>query len=126
MQRLVWALHHPEAFTALRAATILGKLKATETAEPLAETLEDPATDPYVGAAVARSLGQIGGKRAKNSLIRAIKHAPVPVRFAAIEASAALGPDDEITEVLRRVSEEDSSAGVREAAHRLLDGRSKP
>lgn len=119
--RLIWALRHPEPSTALRAATILGKLRAPEAEGPLAEVLEDPATDPYLGAAAARSLGRIGGHRAGESLVRALKHGPVSVRFAAIEALAALGPDDEIAGVLRRASEEDRSAGVREAARRALE-----
>lgn len=122
VQRLVWALRHPEPSTALRAATILGKLGAPKAAEPLAEVLEDPASDPYVRAAAAVSLGRIGNEKPRSALIRALEHGPVSVRLAAAEALGALGPNERVADALRRASERDRSSRVREAARETLAG----
>ncbi len=120
VQRLIWALRHPESSTALRAATILGKLNAPEAEEPLARALEDPATDPYVGAAAARSLGRIGGERARETLMRALENGPVSVRLAAVEALGVLGPENGTADALRRTAEHDRSPGVREESRKAL------
>jgi HEAT repeat protein len=119
---MIWALRHPEPSTALRAATILGKLKAQEAAEPLAETLEDRAMDPYVRAAAAVSVGQIGSEKVRTALVRTLEHGPVSVRLAAAEALGALGPNESTADALRRASEEDGSSRVREVAKEMLAG----
>lgn len=120
-QKLIWALHHREATTALRAATLLGKLRAAEATYALAGVLREPATDPYVGAAAARSLGAIGDERARTVLIEALGRGPVSVRLAAVEALAALGPEEDTARALRRALE-DRSANVSAAAREILEG----
>lgn len=120
VQRLIWALRHPESSTALRAATILGKLEPPEAEKPLAKVLDEPATDPYVGAAAARSLGRIGGERARETLMRALERGSVPVRFAAVEALGVLGPENGAEDALRRTTQHDRSPGVREESREVL------
>jgi HEAT repeat protein len=121
VQKLIWALHHKEATTALRAATILGDLRASKATVALAEVLGNPSTDPYLGAAAARSLGSIGDPRSRETLIDVLEHAPLPVRLAAVEALEALGPEEEAAQALRRASQ-DKSPNVSADARRVLEG----
>lgn len=121
VQKLIWALHHPEATTALRAATILGDLKAKEATDVLAEVLSDPGTDPYVEAAAARSLGSIGDPRSRETLIGVLERGPLPARLAAVEALEALGHEEEAAQALRKASE-DRSPNLSATAGRVLDG----
>lgn len=121
-RRLIWALRHPEPSTALRAAVLLGKLATPEAIEPLTEVLCAPGPDPYVKAAAARSLGRIGGGKARAALVRTLEHGPVPARLAAVEALEALGPDESAAGALRRAWEKDGSSRVRRMARETLDG----
>ena len=120
VQKLIWALNHQEATTALRAATILGDLRAPEAEGALVEVLGNPEMDPYLRAAAARSLGSIGDERTRRVLIEALEHGPLPVRLAAIESIQALGPREEAVWVLRQASK-DKSPNVSEAAGKVLD-----
>lgn len=125
MQKLIWALHHPEKGTVLRAATILGDLKVREVADTLAQVLGDPKTDPYVAAAAARSLGAIGDEGYRTALIQALEGGPVSVRLAAVEALGSLGPDQAVVDALYRASRRDRSERVSETAGKVLSRWSK-
>lgn len=124
VEKLIWALHHPEKSTALRAATILGDLKAREAADALAQVLGDPKTDPYTGAAAARSLGAIGDEGNRSALTEALEEGPVSVRLAAVEALESLGPDPAAVDALLRASR-DRSERVSGSAERVLRRWSK-
>ncbi len=119
MQKLIWALHHPEAATALRAATILGDLRAPEATDTLIEVLDASAKDPYLGAAAARGLGTIGDPESRTALITALACGPVAVRLAAVEALEKLGPNEKSVEALRRAME-DRSERVGDSATQVL------
>ncbi|MEW6637862.1 MAG: HEAT repeat domain-containing protein [Actinomycetota bacterium] len=120
-QKLIWALRHREPSTALRAATILGDLRATEAVDALTEVLRGPGFDPYVAAAAARSLGEIGDGRCRSALTRVLREeGPVQVRLAAVEALEALGPDEDAARALRAASARDRSERVRESAGKVL------
>jgi HEAT repeat protein len=58
VQKLIRALQHPEPETPIRAAYVLGELKATE-AIPELKKASTEATDPFVRAAAIRALGAI-------------------------------------------------------------------
>lgn len=125
VEKLIWALHHPEKGTVLRAAKILGDLKAREAADTLAQVLGDPHTDPYVGAAAARSLGVIGDEGYRTALIEALESGPVSVRLAAVEALGSLGPDQAAVDALHRASRRDRSERVSGSAGKVLGRWSK-
>lgn len=119
VDKLIWALYHPEAANALRAATILGELKAAEAVEGLQGVLGKADADPYVKSAAVRALGDIGDERARRTVIEALEHAPISVRLAAVEALEALGPNEEAARALQRVCE-DRSLNLRESAGETL------
>ncbi|WP_273842938.1 HEAT repeat domain-containing protein [Rubrobacter calidifluminis] len=119
VERLIWALHHPQGETAVRAAGILGKLGAVEAVEPLSELVEDGAADPYLRAAAVSGLGAIGDERARKTLENALRNGPVQVRLAAVEALERLGPSEGTLDLLREVSRE-GGGRVGDAARDLL------
>lgn len=118
-QKLIWALRHPEAATALRAAVLLGEKRVSEATGPLLNVLNAPGRDPYLGAAAARALGAVGDPAARTALIETLERGPVPVRLAAVQALEALGAEEEVVRALHRASQ-DRSANVREEASRVL------
>lgn len=122
VEKLIWALDHPEPGTALRAATILGGLKAREATKSLAGILADSGKDPYLRAAAARSLGVIGDPDSQTALIEALENGPVQVRLAVIDALAMLGVSGETELALRRAANE-RSPNVSQAARRALENR---
>lgn len=82
-EKLVRALDSPEAATALRAAYLLGKLKAAAAVPALAAKLQE-SQDPYLAAAACAALGQIGTPEAAAAVCAARKH-----RFATVRRVAA-------------------------------------
>jgi HEAT repeat protein len=85
-QKLIRALHHPEPETPIRAAYVLGELKATEAVQQLADILRS-SPDPYIAAASAEALGKIGGTLAGTTLCDALKsESSVVVRRAVGDA----------------------------------------
>jgi len=60
VRKLIRALHHPEPETPVRAAYVLGELKATEAVQALKRVIVD-SKDPFLRAAAIRALGKIGG-----------------------------------------------------------------
>jgi len=63
VQKLIRALHHPEPETPIRAAYVLGELRATQAMDELTDILHS-SPDPYIAAACAEALGKIGGASA--------------------------------------------------------------
>lgn len=120
VEKLIWALHHRDASTALRAATILGDLRAREATGALEEVLSEPETDPYLGAAAARGLGAIGDEGSLGVLVEALERGPLPVRLAAVEALEDMGPREEAVRALQQASR-DGSLSVSEASKKVMD-----
>jgi HEAT repeat protein len=60
VRKLIRALHHPEPETPVRAAYVLGELKAVEAVPKLKQVIGQ-SQDPFLRAAAIRALGKIGG-----------------------------------------------------------------
>jgi HEAT repeat protein len=71
VQKLIRALQHPEPETPIRAAYVLGELRATQAMNDLVSVLFT-SSDPYIAAACAEALGKIGGASALRVLQRAL------------------------------------------------------
>jgi len=88
---LIWALHHPDTETAMRAADILAARHAVEAIDALS-LLVDEADDPYRSAAAAAALTAFAGDPAADAAIqRAAAHPSVIVRVALERARAQRG-----------------------------------
>lgn len=87
--KLIAALSHPEPTTTVRAAWILGKLRARQAAEPLLHLISGDA-DVFAKAAAMEALGQIGDPRAKLVLAEFAEHGPATLRRTAAEALRVL------------------------------------
>jgi HEAT repeat protein len=59
VRKIVRALRHPEPETPIRAASILGQLRAVEAIPELAQVMRT-SHDPYIAAACAKALAAIG------------------------------------------------------------------
>ncbi len=66
IQKLIRALKHPEPSTPVRAAEILGELKAREALPYLTELIKT-STDPFLVKAAASSIKEIEDKDYKNN-----------------------------------------------------------
>ncbi len=83
--KLIAALSHPEPTTPIRAAWILGRLRAEQAVTPLLEVLRGTA-DQYIKAAAVEALGQIGGPHVQATLRELAEHGPILLRRKAQEA----------------------------------------
>ena len=92
IEKLIAALAHPEPTTPIRAAAILGRLKAHQAVEPLVNVLRGPA-DPYLKTAAAEALGAIGAGEAREALTELATAGPAVARRAAANALAQLSAD---------------------------------
>jgi len=86
VQKLIRALHHPEPETPIRAANVLGRLRAREAVQELTQLMHT-SYDPYISAACAEALGEIGGTLAFTALHAAVTGgSSLPLRRAAEHA----------------------------------------
>jgi len=86
VDRLVWALDHPDGDRAVVAAGVLGKLRARESVSALRETVET-GRDSYVRGAALRSLLDIEGPAALHPwLVALTSTAPFIIRDIARQA----------------------------------------
>jgi HEAT repeat protein len=76
---LIAALSHPEPGTPIRAAWVLGQLRAAKAVEPLIRLLESDA-DIYQKGAAVQALGRIGDLRARPILVRLSEQEPPPLQ----------------------------------------------
>jgi HEAT repeat protein len=83
--KLIRALRHPEPSTPIRAATILGELRAKAAVGPLIE-LVSSTRDPFIQEAGVTALGRIGDPRALDQLRRWSVEGALRVRLAAARA----------------------------------------
>lgn len=90
-QKLLWAVNHPLPDTAIHAVETLGKLRSTRAVGPLLARYR-AGTDPYLAAAIARTLGQIGGEEAEEALAVLGQDPSVIVKQAAREAGRRQRP----------------------------------
>lgn len=85
IQKLIAALKHPEPETPVRAAWLLGQLRATEAVPALMRVVQE-SPDPYLVEAAVEALGQIGDPACRATLVWAAREGAVRVRRAAVEA----------------------------------------
>jgi HEAT repeat protein len=106
VDKYIAALHHPQAETRLRAAWMLGRMRAVRALPALQEIVRARgAGDPYLLSAAAQSLGQIGDDGA------------VPVlRELLDDRSAASMARVQAMNALSQLSSVPSRAALREAA----------
>lgn len=80
--KLIAALSHREPTTPIRAASILGRLKAGAAVVPLMRLLKGP-SDVYIKAAAIEALGNIGGTDVREVLEEYSRHPSVIVQRSA-------------------------------------------
>jgi HEAT repeat protein len=78
VRKLVRALRHPEPETPIRAASILGQLRAVKAIPELAQVMKT-SHDPYIAAACAKALEAIGTVEAIRELHRLVQSEQTPV-----------------------------------------------
>jgi HEAT repeat protein len=83
--KLIAALSHPEPTTPVRAAWILGKLRAKSAVGPLLALVQGDA-DVFAKAAAVEALGRIGDASARMVLAELAEKGPVLLRGKATEA----------------------------------------
>ncbi len=86
LEKLILALDHPEPTTPVRAAELLGRLRAAPAVEPL-QRLVRASADVFVVRAAIRALGAIG-TRGAHEFLRTLTDEPA--RWIAEEAARAL------------------------------------
>lgn len=116
---LVQALDNPEPLTQVRAAWILGELRAREATADLIGSTQRHADDPEFLAAVAEALGKIADESAVPFLAHLAHSSFLKVRLAAVEALARWRHLPDAERALKR-SLHDPNAIVRRAARAAL------
>lgn len=89
--KLVAALSHPEPTTPVRAAKILGELRAAEAVGPLLDLVRQT-RDPYTQAAAAEALGRIGAAESWPVLAELAENGPILARRQARIALSRMKP----------------------------------
>jgi len=85
VQKLIVALRHPEPETPVRAAWLLGQLRATEAVPALIRAAQE-SSDPYLVEAAVEALGRIGDPAGRPTLAWAAREGALRVRRAAEQA----------------------------------------
>ncbi len=102
VEKYIAALRHPEPMTRLRAAWMLGRMRAERAVPALVQlVMARQANDPYVISAAARSLGLIGSQDAVPCLIELLR-----------DTSASFMARAEATEALERIGGAEALAAL--------------
>jgi hypothetical protein len=107
------ALQHKDAEVRENAVDRLAELKDERAAMLLGEVLLSD-RDSDVRESAAEALGDLGGPKAVEPLIRALKDKDAGVRESAVESLATVGGDDAVRPLMDALTDEDED--VREAA----------
>jgi len=78
VQKLIAALYHPESETPIRAAMILGQLKAKE-ALPELLRLAKSSADPFIQTSAIKAIGEIGDASMVSELEQ-LPHSSLPIK----------------------------------------------
>lgn len=120
VDKYIAALRHPQAETRLRAAWLLGRMRAGRAVPALlavvaAHNREN--YDPYLLSAAVESLGQLGERQAVPALVALLADAAAPLmaRKEAVQALAGLG-GAEAWGALKDAAERNVDERVRQAA----------
>ena len=120
--KYIAALRHPQPETRLRAAWMLGRMRAKRAISALvALVIARGDHDPYVLSAALRSLGQIGDQQAVPVLADLLNDstAPFMARVEAAHALATIGGTEAET-ALEWAAQHDTNERVRHAAAQRL------
>lgn len=123
IERLVWALRHPEPTVAPRAAWILGERRDPRAVEPLLSLIER-SKDLGVLEEATVALGKIGDSRALPALQHLLVHSYVSVRERAAWALGRIGDPGAIPALRQALA--DTSQAVRSAAQSALERWESP
>ena len=126
VDKYIAALRHPQAETRLRAAWMLGRLRAANAISALREIVAARRNgDPYLLSAAVQSLGQIDDDRAVRVLLDLLadRSAAFMARVQAVHALSQIGGDQAQAALLAAAS--DPNARVREAVAAALRRVSK-
>jgi len=119
VQKLIDALSNREPLTRVRAAWLLGKLRAAKALDPLASAIDAQSDDPEFIAAAAEALGRIGDPTAVPVLIQLARTSLLKARVTAVESLVEWRDRDDVRQCLEAALH-DRNALVREAAARAL------
>jgi HEAT repeat protein len=120
VDKYIAALRHPQAETRLRAAWILGRMRAGRAVPALLVVVAARSRenyDPYLLSAAVKSLGQLGNRQAVPELVALLAdvEAPLMARKEAAQALAGLG-GKEAWGALKEAAEKNADQRVRQAA----------
>ncbi|MCL5284129.1 MAG: HEAT repeat domain-containing protein [Armatimonadetes bacterium] len=121
LEKLIWALKHPEPTVSPRAAWVLGERRESQAVEPLISAI-DGASDMALLEEAVVALGKIGDPRAIPCLERALRDSYLSVRQRAAWALGRIG-GPVVIEVLTSAVD-DPNQTVREAALAALSSLS--
>ncbi|PWH15451.1 MAG: hypothetical protein DDG58_11470 [Ardenticatenia bacterium] len=108
VEKYIAALRHPEPMTRLRAAWMLGRMRAERAVPALVQLVTTRhANDPYVISAAAKSLGLIGSRDAVPCLIELLR-----------DPSASFMARAEAAEALKRIGGDEALAALTDIHHR--------
>jgi hypothetical protein len=110
---LAQALQHKDAEVREKAVDRLAELKDERAAMLLGEVLVND-RDSDIRESAAEALGDLGGPKATESLIRALKDKDAGVRESAVESLTTVGGDEAVRPLMDALVDEDED--VREAA----------
>jgi HEAT repeat protein len=116
---LIEALDNPEPMTPVRAAWILGELRAGDATEELVGSAGRHSDDPEFLSAVVEALGKIADEASVPFMIKLAHSSYLKVRLSAVEALANWKDAEPVAQALRRALH-DPNAVVRKAARQAL------
>jgi len=123
VRRLIVALDNPEPMTPVRAAWILGELRATDAMQELVGSAGRHSDDPEFLSAVVEALGKMADEACVPFLTKLAHSSYLKVRLSAVEALANWRDAEPAVQALRRALH-DPNAIVRRAAVQALGNRS--
>jgi HEAT repeat protein len=124
VDKYIAALRHPQPETRLRAAWLLGRMRAGRAVPALLAVVAAHYRenyDPYLLSAAVKSLGQLSDRQAVPTLVALLAdvEAPLMARKEAVKALAGLG-GAEAWDSLKDVAEKNADERVRQTALRCL------
>lgn len=128
LAKLVWALHHPEPETRVRAAELIGRMgKAALPAVAALVQAYTSAGDPFLRAAVVKACGSIGGDEASELVLKGAADPSYIVRLSSLAAlekaisTAGEKRKKEMVDMIRHLAKGDPGSVVREKAAELIN-----
>lgn len=124
-EKLLGALHHPEATTRMRTAYILGEIGDKRAIKPLVGFIDQAGETEnlFFLREIAIALGKINGDEVVPALVHLLDHPSFLIREAALKSLAGVKNKKAITAVKEALK--DPSPGVQELAREILEKNQK-